>query len=733
MTSNPKSAPNSLQVAPGVLLLFVASLLICLGTVFVSQWTTSGPTFVPTQSVNPVILDRALPGFLRLPDAPEMIALPMLMTMMLCLGLRWLPLNNWTRLGIKLLVPVLMGRYLLWRITATLNFHHWMSGVFSVLFLLIELTGLLTIVIYTIQTIWSTDELRQRQANHYEQRVRAGEYAPTVDVLIPTYNEPEYIVRRTVIGAQAMHYANKTIYILDDTRREHIRALAQELGCEYITRPDNAHAKAGNLNHALQQTQGELIALMDADFVPFRNFLDRTVGFFCDPQNTLVQTPQDFYNPDYHARNLGLVGVMPNDLEHFYGSLQSHRDATNSTICCGSCYVVRRSAIAAIGGYFTKCCVEDYQTSLKLLLNGAKIVYLNEILSRGESTRTYADFLDQRLRWLQGNYQVYFCGKNLPIGKLGFAQKTFLFNQFIFCFQAFIRLVYLLAPTLALYVGVSPCIAPLTEVLYYFVPFWLLLIGIHGWASGYRTSQFWSEVYEVAFCFPAVNRLTKIIFNPFRRVSKVTRKGVKAAAKNYNLAETWPLILLLNVNLVGLGVHYYGINAGWWNFPSWNVAPQYFWVGYNSLLVFVAILSSIDQPIRRSLDRFPLQAHCELRFPASTCRGLTLDLSEQGALMQLDHRVDVADVPEQFPLRLIDDQRRSYWVTARVVARRSRQHQVRLDFVDVPLVTQRYLIERLYCDLHDWKARRPIGGLDGMLSLLSVTLQLRPILRRYED
>ena len=127
-----------------------------------------------------------------------------------------------------------------------------------------------------------------------------------------------------------MDYPNKTVYILDDTRRPHIKALAEELGCKYITRPDNKHAKAGNLNNALKQTNGELISIMDADFVPFKNFLTRTVGFFQNSKIDLVQTPQYFYNPHYHARNLGLDRMLPNDLENFYGYIQPARDVGNS-------------------------------------------------------------------------------------------------------------------------------------------------------------------------------------------------------------------------------------------------------------------------------------------------------------------------------------------------------------------------------------------------------------------
>ena len=83
----------------------------------------------------------------------------------------------------------------------------------------------------------------------------SGAYTPAVDVFIPSYDEPDFILRRTIMGCQAMEYGPKTIYLLDDTRRPDIKALAAELGCEYMTRPDNSHAKAGNLNHAIPKNQ----------------------------------------------------------------------------------------------------------------------------------------------------------------------------------------------------------------------------------------------------------------------------------------------------------------------------------------------------------------------------------------------------------------------------------------------------------------------------------------------
>src|SRR5262249_24284752 len=124
---------------------------------------------------------------------------------------------------------------------------------------------------------------RSAEADESQRAVRAGEYVPWVDVFVPTYSEPVEMLRRTIIGCQAMDYPHKTVYLLDDQRRPAMRQLAAELGCHYSQRPDNRHAKAGNLNHALARTEGDLILCFDANFIPLKEFLQRTVGFFRDP------------------------------------------------------------------------------------------------------------------------------------------------------------------------------------------------------------------------------------------------------------------------------------------------------------------------------------------------------------------------------------------------------------------------------------------------------------------
>jgi cellulose synthase (UDP-forming) len=220
------------------------------------------------------------------------------------------------------------------------------------------------------------------------------------------------------------------VYLLDDKRRPAMRSLAEELGCIYICRPDNRHAKAGNLNHAMKQTQGELIVSFDADFIPTREFLTRTVGFFQDPQVALVQTPQTFYNGDPIKHNLGLGGVLTNDQDLFFRLVQSGRDTFNCVICCGSSFIMRRQAVEKVGGIPTDTLCEDLLTSVKLQAAKYKVLYLNEALSAGASAENIGGYIDQRIRWGQGTLQTLFCSLN-PLTMPGLNLVHWLTNIFL--------------------------------------------------------------------------------------------------------------------------------------------------------------------------------------------------------------------------------------------------------------------------------------------------------------
>jgi len=339
----------------------------------------------------------------------------------------------------------------------------------------------------------------------------------TVDIFITTYNESARQVRRCILGCKSQLYGNKKIYVLDDGNREEIRQMARQLDVEYISRSNNEHRKAGNLNNALRQTSGDHILVLDCDFIPLKTLISRTLGFFNHQRVASVQTPQQYFTPDFHARNLGVEALMPSDVDMFYNYQQVIRDNFNAVICVGTSYLARRAALESINGYVTTCIIEDHQTGTRLLTEGWRIVYLNEILSVGETPGNLRDYIDQRLRWLQGNLQILLPASKLPIfsSALTAWQKVFYLIHYASNFLPVGRAIFIFIPLISLYLGNQLIIAPVDAYISYALPFILLLHIIPSWSSGNHTHQIWSEVYETIVCVPWTIRLAKILESHF--------------------------------------------------------------------------------------------------------------------------------------------------------------------------------------------------------------------------
>jgi cellulose synthase (UDP-forming) len=232
---------------------------------------------------------------------------------------------------------------------------------------------------------------------------------PTVDVFIPPYNEPLSVLRSTILGAQALDYpADKfRVFVLDDGRRKEFADFAAQVGAEYITRTDNAHAKAGNINHALGRTSGECVAIFDSDHIPTRSFLKTTLGWFQrDPQLGMVQTPHHFYSPDPFERNLGQFRKIPNEGELFHRLVQDGNDLWNASFFCGSCAVLRRRALEEIRGIAVETVTEDAHTALRMQRRGWNTAYINLPQAAGLATESLAAHIGQRIRWARGMVQI---------------------------------------------------------------------------------------------------------------------------------------------------------------------------------------------------------------------------------------------------------------------------------------------------------------------------------------
>ena len=444
----------------------------------------------------------------------------------------------WSQRLVGMIFLILFGRYFLWRSLTTLNFSNPADGVFSVSLFAMELLAMIGSAFQML--LLFTAKNRDRQAEQCSVAVKAGRYNPTVDILIPTYNEPDFIVKRTIMGCQALNYERKQIYVLDDTKRQSIQQLAQELGCHYISRPDNSHAKAGNLNNALHQTNGELVVVFDADFVPTTNFLERTVGFFRNEKMALVQTPQSFYNSDPIARNLGLEKVLTSEEEVFYRYLQPIKDGAGSVVCAGTSFVVRRDALKDIGYFATDSVSEDYFTGIRLSARGYELAYLDEKLSAGLAAETIGAHIDQRIRWVRGTLQAFFIKSNpLTIPGLSLWQRLGHLEGLIHWFTCLPRVFFLLVPIICIFGQLTPILTTLPEIIYVFVPYYIILLTMFSWLNKRSRSILLSDVYSIIQAIPVSITVIKVLLSPFGKGFKVTPKGLARDKFNYN----WSLSL----------------------------------------------------------------------------------------------------------------------------------------------------------------------------------------------
>jgi cellulose synthase (UDP-forming) len=610
------------------------------------------------------------------------------------------PTPTWvSRALISALLISLGIRYQLWRFFSTLNLSDPINGFLSSLLFVMEFITFINSVGYLLQTIPSTN--RSAEATELSLAVLRGQYRPWVDVLIPTYNEPAEILERTIIGCQAMDYAYKRIYLLDDLRRPAIRQLAADLGCIYVDRPDNRHAKAGNLNHALPLITGELIAVFDADFIPTRDFLTRTVGFFQDRNVALLQTPQNFYNEDPIGANLGLQDILTNEQALFFRHIQPSRDATNSVVCCGTCFVIRRQALDEIGGIPTESITEDFFTSLNLQARGYRIKYLNEGLSAGMAPESIGAYITQRLRWGQGTIQTLFCSLNVfTLPGLSWLQRASHALGILYWFLCFSRIVFLVMPLAYLWFDLAPLRATVDQVLVFFVPYYVCNILVLSWLTAGRRSALWSDVYETILCFPLALTVLRTLRQPFGRGFSVTPKGITGRQIQVNWALMSPLVVLLTLSILGLGMRL--VTTPWSTGNPDSLIINMVWTGYNLVLLQICMLIAVDVP-QRKYPRFQHPIPCEIWVGEGWLSGQIVNLSEGGLAAIFPNLPNPLPRSRRIQCRIL-----SLGLTLEARVRHQKnlstgEEQLAIQFTDLPLAAKRVLIAFLYTQPGMWR------------------------------
>ncbi|WP_295463258.1 UDP-forming cellulose synthase catalytic subunit [uncultured Pseudomonas sp.] len=585
-------------------------------------------------------------------------------------------------------------RYLYWRLTSTLGFETPLEMLLGYGLVAAELYALAVLVFGYLQTIWP---LRRSPLPMPDDPAQW----PTVDVFIPTYNEALSIVKLSILAAQAIDWPRDKlrVHVLDDGRREDFRHFCATAGVSYLVRENNEHAKAGNLNAALKVTDGEYIAIFDADHVPTRSFLQVCLGWFLrDPQLAMLQTPHFFFSPDPFEKNLKTFRTVPNEGELFYGLVQDGNDLWNAAFFCGSCAVIRRSMLEEIGGVATETVTEDAHTALKLNRLGYNTAYLGIPQAAGLATESLSRHIAQRIRWARGMAQI-FRTDNPLLGKgLTFGQRLCYLNAMLHFFYGLPRLVFLTAPLAYLLFSAQIFHASALLITCYVLPHVLHSNLTNSRIQGQFRYSFWNEVYETVLAWYILRPTLLALINPRLGKFNVTDKGGIIARDYFDWELARPYIVLLLLNLLGLVV---GIGRLFLGDPEavTTVAINLAWTLYNLVIASAAVAVASETRQVRAEPRVSATLPVELiladgaRLPCTT-----QDFSQSGLGLRLPEGVEVAEgTPVHIELTRNGQARR---FPATVVF--SRNNAVGTRFADLSVTEQRELVRMTFSRADLW-------------------------------
>ncbi|SAK53953.1 cellulose synthase (UDP-forming) [Caballeronia arationis] len=554
------------------------------------------------------------------------------------LGFRRLQ-GQYATLVMIMLSVVASGRYMFWRLTETTYWERPLDAAWGLLLVSAEVYSTIVLMLGYFQTAWP---LKRKPLPLPASRAEW----PTVDIFIPTYNEPLSVVKPTIYAALALDYpADKlAIHVLDDGRRPEFKAFCEELGVNWTIRTHNRHAKAGNINEALKITKGEYLAIFDCDHIPTRSFLQIGLGWFLrDKLLAMLQTPHHFFSPDPFERNLGTFRKVPNEGELFYGLVQDGNDLWNATFFCGSCAILRRTMVEEIGGIAVETVTEDAHTALKLHRLGYTTAYLAIPQAAGLATESLSGHIGQRIRWARGMTQIFRIDNPLTGRGLKIGQRLCYLNAMMHFFYGIPRLVFLTAPLSFLFFGAHVIEAAASTIAIFALPHMMHASITNSRMQRSFRHSFWAEVYESVLASYITAPTLLAVINPKLGKFNVTAKGGQIANDYFDWSISRPYLFLLLLNLIGFVA---GIAHIW---LYWDVRSEVqttilnlCWTVYNMLILGASVAAASERRQVRTTHRVHMQMPVMLKF--STGRTLaceTIDYSEGGVGVKLPSQIEV--------------------------------------------------------------------------------------------
>ncbi|MFI3176318.1 MAG: glycosyltransferase [Eubacteriales bacterium] len=541
--------------------------------------------------------------------------------------------------------------YLIWRGFFTLPLEHgWVSIILGLALFIVEIIGMAEAIVHFCN---------MKEVNEIPLPVVPEDRYPHVDIFVATYNESEELLYKTINGCKFLEYPDKNkvhIYLCDDSRRSSMKQLAETMGVSYFDRPNNDHAKAGNLNSALGRTKSPLVVTLDADMIPNRDFLMKTVPYFVQREIEnekleekdrkymgFVQSPQAFYNPDLFQSNLFSEGRIPNEQDYFYRDIQVARNSSNSVIYGGSNTVLSRSAINDIGGFYTDSITEDYSTGILMQKKKYVCIAISEVLATGLSPTDMQSLISQRVRWGRGVIQ-----SNRKLGiwrskELTFAQKMNYWASKVYWYSSIKRLIYFLSPLVYILFGYMVVECTIIEVLIFWLPMYLTSnISLKLLSDNIRSTK-WTGIYETAMFPFTIVPITLETFGISMKKFVTTSKDQNVGKNNSNFMYLMPFALFILLSVAAVVKCFLLMIGG----NAMGLSVIMFWLIFNLYLLIMAAFFVSGRAVLRKSERSPIQVNCTICLEDKNVECVTGDISESGFTITLEKAIDL---PEKEPI-----------------------------------------------------------------------------------
>lgn len=337
--------------------------------------------------------------------------------------------------------------------------------------------------------------------------------------------------------------------------------------------------------------------MLDADFVPHRGFLSRTLALFKDAKIGLVQTPQHFFNADPVQHNLGLSRSYPDEQRFFFDHLQPARDAWGIAFCCGTSSVIRWKAVQDVGGFPTDSITEDFMITLVLRDHGWETAYLDEPLTEGLAPEGLKEYVVQRSRWCLGMMQIArssvgpFAHNNLRL-----RDRWGIIDAVLYWLTTFpFRLATLTYPLLYWYFNIVVVNAEVADMISYFgVYYFWVLLAMNAVARG-MVIPVLNDVSQILGAIPISRSAIIGLIKPHGHPFKVTAKGGDRSRTVIQWEMLRPYLILLLLTIGGLMIGIFSDQFAF-NDAGQGKSVVLFWTLYNVLVLLLTLITFVELP-----------------------------------------------------------------------------------------------------------------------------------------